>query len=126
VPKLIEDGRYAYPWLGVSGTDLSLEMVEEMDLPVQRGAIVLEVTPDSPADRAGLRGSSGTVERLGRTLQTGGDVIIAIDDQKVELFEDLLVYILRSTEVGQRVELTIIRDGRERVIAVNLGERPGR
>ncbi len=126
VPKLIEDGRYAYPWLGVSGTDLSLDIVEEMNLPVQRGAIVFEVTPDSPADKAGLRGSSGTVERLGSTLQVGGDVIIAIDDQKVELFEDLLVYILRYTEVGQRVELTIIRDGRERVIAVSLGERPGR
>jgi 2-alkenal reductase len=126
VPKLIEDGHYAYPWLGISGTDLSLELVEEMNLPVQRGAIVFEVTPDSPADQAGLRGSSGSVEKLGRELQIGGDVIIAIDDQKVELFEDLLVYILRYTEVGQRVELTIIRDGREQVIMVKLAERPSR
>jgi 2-alkenal reductase len=126
VPKLIEEGRYVYPWLGISGTDLSLEMVEEMDLPVERGAIVLEVTPDSPADEAGLRGSSGTADRLGRELQIGGDVIIAIDDEKVELFEDLLVYILRYTEVGQRVRLTIIRDGQEQVITATLAERPGR
>jgi S1-C subfamily serine protease len=125
VPKLIEDGRYVYPWLGISGTDLSLEIVEEMKLPVERGAIVLEVTPDSPADQAGLRGSSGTVDLLGSELQIGGDVITAIDDQKVELFEDLLVYILRNTEVGQRVRLTIIRDGREQVITVTLAERPG-
>jgi S1-C subfamily serine protease len=53
-------------------------------------------------------------------------VIIAIDDQKVELFEDLLVYILRHTEVGQRVELTIVRDGREQVITVKLAKRPSR
>lgn len=126
VPRLIEDGYYPYPWLGISGTDLSLEVVEEMNLPIQRGAIVHEVTPDSPADEAGLRGSDTAIETLGRELPIGGDVIIAIDDQKVEQFEDILVYILRQTEVGQQVDLTIIRDGRERVISARLGERPSR
>ena len=126
VPRLIQDGHYAYPWIGISGTDLFLEIVEEMNLPVQRGAIVQEVTPNSPADKAGLRGGNATVEKLGRNLSIGGDVIIAIDDQKVEQFEDLLVYILRYTEVGQRVRLTIIRDGHEQVITVRLGERPSR
>jgi len=125
VPKLIKDGRYAYPWLGISGTDLSLDIVEEMDLPVQRGAIVLEVTPDSPADHAGLQGSNKTVKKKGRELRVGGDVIIAIDGQKVQQFEDILVYILRHTEVGQEVKLTIIRNGREQSIGVRLGERPG-
>jgi 2-alkenal reductase len=125
VPRLITDGRYAYPWLGISGTDLSLDMVEAMDLPVQRGAIVLEVTQGSPADDAGLRGSSGTVRKTGRELRVGGDVVIAIDGQQVQQFEDILVYILRHTEVGQEVEVTIIRDGREQSAQVKLGERPG-
>ncbi len=125
VPRLITDGRYVYPWLGVSGSDVSIEIIEEMDLPVQHGAIIQEVTPASPADKAGLLGSTQSVERLGKEIQFGGDVIIAIDDVKVECFEDLLVYILRNTEVGQRVTLTIIRDGREQVIAAVLAERPG-
>jgi S1-C subfamily serine protease len=126
VPKLITDGRYAYSWLGISGTDLSLDIVEEMDLPVQRGALVQEVTPDGPADDAGLRGSSQVVQKKGSELRVGGDVIIAIDEQKVEQFEDILVYILRYTEVGQDVKLTVVRDGREQTITVKLGERPGR
>ena len=126
VPKLIADGRYAYPWLGISGTDLSLDLVEAMNLPVKRGAIVLSVTPDSPADKAGLRGSSKTVEKSGLELQVGGDVIIAIDGKPVQQFEDILVYILRDTEVGQEVTLTIIRDGREQSAKVKLGERPAR
>jgi S1-C subfamily serine protease len=126
VPKLITDGHYAYPWLGISGTDLSLDLVEAMKLPVQRGAIVLSVTPDSPADRAGLRGSTETVEKSGVQLQIGGDVITAINGKPVQQFEDLLVYILRDTEVGQEVTLTIIRDGREQSIKVKLGERPNR
>jgi len=124
IPRLIEEGRYPYPWLGISGTDLSIEIVEEMDLPVQSGAIVTGVTPNSPADRAGIRGSDENVERLGREFPVGGDVIVAIDDQEVRQFEDLLVYILRSTEVGQKVTLSIIREGQERTITVQLGERP--
>ena len=58
VPTLIADGRYAYPWLGISGSDLSLDLVEAMDLPVTRGAIVMSVTPDSPADREYIRSRS--------------------------------------------------------------------
>jgi serine protease Do len=57
-------------------------------------------------------------------LSVGGDVIVAIDDQEVRQFEDLLVYILRSTEVGQQVTLSIIREGQQRTITVRLGERP--
>jgi S1-C subfamily serine protease len=125
VPKLIAVGRYAYPWLGISGSDLSIEIVEEMGLPVERGAIVHEITPDSPAEKVGLRGSTGSVERLGRETPIGGDVIIAIDDREVAQFEDLLVYLLRHTEVGQEVQLTIIRGGHEQVVSVELAERPG-
>ena len=124
VPRLIKDGRYAYPWLGITGTDLSLDLIEAMDLPVDRGAIVIAITPDSPADRAGLRGSNETVKITGRELRVGGDVIVAIGDQTVERFEDILVYILRYAEVGQDVRLRIIRDGRERLVTVKLDERP--
>ena len=124
VPRLIEDGRYAYPWLGITGTDLSLDVVEAMDLPVDRGAIVIAITPDSPADDAGLRGSNESVKITGGEITIGGDVIVAIDEQRVNQFEDILVYILRYAKVGQKVELRIIRDGRERLVEVKLGERP--
>ena len=125
VPSLIKEGHFPYPWLGISGTDLSLDYVQEMKLPVQRGAIVLSVIFGSPADKAGLRGSSTTVKKAGRELDIGGDVIIAIDSEPVDEFEDVLVYILRRTEVGQEVKLTIIRDGREQTVRVQLAERPG-
>jgi S1-C subfamily serine protease len=124
VPKLIADGQYDYPWFGISGTDVSLDIVEEMDLPVQHGALVLQVTPEGPAARAGLRGSDTTVERKGQGLEIGGDVIIGIDGHKVQQFEDILVYILRYAEVGQEVKLTIIRGGREQSVKLTLGERP--
>jgi S1-C subfamily serine protease len=101
-----------------------LDLVEAMDLPVERGAIVMIVTPGSPADKAGLRGSTETVERSGLTLRVGGDVVIAIDGQPVRQFDDILVYVISRAEVGQQVTLTIIRDGREQAVKVTLGERP--
>lgn len=124
VPKLIADGKYTYPWLGISGTDLSLDYVEAMKLPVTQGALVLRVVPGGPAEKAGLKGSSETVHKAGRDLSIGGDVIIGIDGEPVRQFEDMLVYILRHTEVGQQVRLTIIRDGREQVVSVKLAARP--
>lgn len=123
-PRLIADGRYIYPWLGISGTDLSLDYVEAMKLPVSQGAIVLSVVPGSPADRAGLKGSDETVSKTGIDLAIGGDVITAIDGEPVHQFEDVLVYVLRRTEVGQQVRLTIVRDGREQVVSVTLAARP--
>jgi 2-alkenal reductase len=123
---LIKNGHYAYPWLGISGTDLSLDLIEAMSLPVRRGAIVAEVTPDSPAAKAGLRGNDQTVDKSGRKIQVGGDVITAIDAQTVERFDDILVYILRHAEVGQTVTLTVVRGGRQQTVQVKLAERPGK
>jgi len=127
VPVLIEEGRYAYPWLGISGpTKLTPEMVKALGLPSSRGAYVNSITPDGPADRAGVR--SGTEETGlfldGKPLKAGGDLIIAIDGHPVRKFDDLIVYLVRETRPGEEVELTLIRDGQEMQLTVKLGERP--
>ncbi len=125
VPVLIAEGRYAYAWLGIMGRDLDRETALAMDLsPEQHGALVIEVTADSPAARAGLRGSDETVTIDGAEAQIGGDVIVAIDNQPVMGMDDLIVYLVKKTRPGQKVTLTVLRDGRERQIEVRLGERP--
>jgi len=73
-----------------------------------------------------VRGSNDTLEKSGSELRIGGDVITAIDGQRVGQFDDILVYILRRTKVGQQVTLSIIRSGREQTVQVKLGERPGK
>ncbi len=125
VPVLIESGHYTYPWLGISGTSLDADLADAMGLdPNQHGALVIEVVPNGPADEAGLRGSSKTVVIDGEQRKIGGDVIIAIEEQPVKDFADLVAYLVNHTEVGQRVTLTIVRDGREQEVTVTLGERP--
>jgi S1-C subfamily serine protease len=125
VPALIEKGEYAHPWIGFSGMDVLPEIAAEMNLPEARGALVESVLPGSPAEKAGLRGGSRNVqfEDIGRPVAIGGDVIIRIDDQEVRRFDDVLSYLTRR-EVGQKVDLTIIRDGETKTVTVTLGRRP--
>jgi S1-C subfamily serine protease len=126
VPALIETGSYTYPWLGISGTSLAPGLAEAMGLDAhQRGALIQQVVPGGPAEDAGLRGSSRAVEIEGMEARVGGDVIVALDGRPVKEFEDLVAYLVRSTQVGQEVELTVLRDGRELDVIVTLGARPG-
>jgi serine protease Do len=125
VPALIEKGHYTHSWLGVSGTTMNPDLAQAMALEAdQHGSLVVEVIPGGPADEAGLRGSDRTITVDGEELRIGGDVIVAIDGQPVESFDDLTTYLIRSTEVGQEIVLTVLRDGEERQVKVTLGERP--
>ena len=125
VPVLIEEGEYHYAWLGITGQDLTPTIVEAMDLPAgTRGALVIAVGQGGPADKAGLRGSTETVESKGRPLEIGGDIILAIDGTPVKDMDDVIVYLVKNTRPGQKVELSILRDGQEQKLTVELGERP--
>jgi len=125
VPALIETGSYEHPWLGISGTTLSSDLAQAMDLDAdQRGVLVAEVIAGSPAGEAGLQGSDRVVDIDGIEANVGGDVIVAIDGQPVNEFDDLVTYLARNTDVGQTVALTILRDGREQSVDVTLAARP--
>ncbi len=123
VPVLIEEGQYDYPYIGISSlSELSLREIEALGLERFTGAYIIEVVPDSPADKAGLRGGSRQTDIEG--LKAGGDLIIAIDDQPVQRFDDLLRYLLNNKSPGDEVTLTILRDGKEMTIKLTLGKRP--
>jgi serine protease Do len=125
VPILINEGAVEYSWLGITGTTLTADLAEAMDLGRdQRGALVIEVTSNSPAGRAGLRGNGRQVDLDGEQADVGGDVIIAIEGQSVEDSDDLVSYLVGSTNVGDEVTLTILRDGSEQTVEVTLAARP--
>jgi len=126
VPDLIEKGTYEYPYLGItSETYFALtELAEPLNLPVDRGVLISEVQPGSAAAAAGLRGGDREATVKGRSVVVGGDIITAIDGERVRIFEDLVAYLVSSTEVGQDVTLTIIRDGEQMEVLVTLGQRP--
>jgi serine protease Do len=125
VPVLIKDGKYVHAWLGISGTTLDPDLATAMALQAdQRGALVEDILPNSPAEKAGLRGSSQQVTIFGQTTNVGGDVITAIDGQPIVQMDDLIAYLASNTTVGQKVTLTILRDGKQQTVDVTLAARP--
>ena len=126
VPRLISEGTYRYPYLGITADNrfTLAQLAHELDLPVTQGVLISAVEPGGPADRAGIRGGTRSARVLGTTVQVGGDIIIAIDGHPIQDFNSLLAYLVRETEVGQVVTLTILRDGKQMEVSVRLGERP--
>jgi len=125
VPALIETGHYEHPWLGISGVSLSPELAKAMGLePNQRGALIVDVVPNSPADKAGLRGSDRQVTIDGEQARVGGDVIVGIDGHPVKKFDDVVTYLARATDIGQTITLSLLREGKEEEVKVTLGARP--
>ncbi|HUS85184.1 MAG TPA: PDZ domain-containing protein, partial [Anaerolineales bacterium] len=125
-PAIIRDGHYDYPYLGISSLNeqlWNLKAIETLGFGTNVfGAYITEVVAGGPADAAGLRGGSTETSIPG--LYAGGDLLIAIDGQIIRQFDDMLSYLFSHTEVGQDVELTVIRDNKEISITLTIGARP--
>ena len=123
VPVLISDGKYEYPYLGItSSSDLSLSEIEALGLGTYTGAYVIEVTEGGPSDLAGIR-AGDTPTRVNR-LNAGGDLITAFDGKPVTTFDELLSYLITTKSPGDTVVLTVLRNGESVDITVTLGARP--
>jgi S1-C subfamily serine protease len=126
VPSLIATGKFEYPYLGISTLDvfdqMSLDEITRLGLTQFTGAYVTTITPGSPAETAGVIPS--TYDPNSTTLDPGGDLIIAIDDQPVFRFDDLIGYLYSQKSPGDKVVLTVLR-GTEKVnLTLTLGKRP--
>lgn len=110
IPDLIEYGYHDSPYVGIQvRSELSLFVQEELDLPQSTGVYIIEVTPDSPADEAGLM---------------NGDLIISIDGKQVNDFAEFMGYLLTYKKPGDSVEIVAIREDQEIDFELVLNERP--
>lgn len=120
VPDLIAHGYHDLPYVGIHVlSELSLFVQEELDLPQSTGVYIREVTPGSPADKAGLVGADS-----GEFLPKGGDLIIAIDDQPVHDFADFMGYLLTYKKPGDQVTILVIREAETLEFELTLEKRP--
>jgi len=124
VPQLIATGHYEHPWIGILAYAITPRLAQALDLPVDRGLLVAQVYRNSPAQRAGLRGGTSQVRVGNYRVLTGGDIITAINGVPVDSMDSLTVYLESKTQVGDTVELSVIRDGQTMTIQVELEARP--
>jgi len=121
VPDLIDFGSHDSPYVGIQVlNEISLFVQEELELPRSTGVYVLEVSPNSPADDAGLIGGADD----GEIVPKGGDMIIAIDDQPVNNFADFMGYLLTYKNPGDEVILEVIRNNDVITVPLMLEKRP--
>ncbi len=124
VPTLIRDGEYKHPWIGISGTDIDLEMAHVIGLENTLGFLIITVVEKSPASDAGLIGSNKTIKVEGREYSIGGDVIVSVDGIDVRKIDDILIHLQREKAVGDEMVLEVLRDSRTTNVTIVLQERP--
>jgi len=126
IPVLMEKGSYVHPWLGFTAKDLSPEIAESLGLARNyKGAAVVSVVDNSPADKAGIRGEI-IREDFGSGAQVvrSGDIVTNIDGQLVKSMDDVISHLEENKKVGDKVILTINREGKNVNVTVSLEERP--
>lgn len=106
LPQLKETGHVTRGWLGVTIQHVSEDLADSFGLPDTTGALISSVAKDSPADRAGLK---------------RGDVILRLNNQKIESMNDL-PRLVAEISVGEKAQVTIFRQGEEKVFAVEIGK----
>src|SRR5271166_3430765 len=114
-------GRVRRPALGVRTIPISADLADEMGLPVDYGLLILQVTPGGAADQAGLHGGTERAYLGNIPIMLGGDLIVAIDDQKVENEQDLSE-MMNNHRAGDTVKVTIYRGKKKMDVNVALGE----
>lgn len=121
--QLITHGRYAKPWLGISGLGLSDDLADLLKLKVKRGVLVAEVVLGSPAFKGGIQGGQTEFIFGNLCLPVGGDVIISINDKEVSNMVELVKEINRHA-VGDSVQIKIMRNNQPVTLEVVLEEIP--
>ncbi|MCK4801827.1 MAG: PDZ domain-containing protein, partial [Anaerolineales bacterium] len=120
IPDLIQFGKHDSPYVGIQVLhEVSLFLQEELDLSQSAGVYVLEVTPGSPADMAGLIGAE-----IGEVIPKGGDLIVGIDDQRVDNFADFMGYLLTYKKPGDQVTIMVLRETETLEFELTLDKRP--
>ena len=123
IPQLIQTGKFAYPYLGISTQDnLPLDVINTLGLKNTTGAYVMTVVSNGPADKAGLR--AGTTATSIPNLSSGGDLIVGVDGKPVLVFDDLMRYLILHKSPGDTVTLTVLRGDQKVDVKLTLGARP--
>lgn len=108
IQELVNKGYVVRPWLGVGLRTVDERLALRYDLTVDKGVLITQVTPDSPASAAGL---------------LAGDIIVSVDGEEIITVVEL-IRILHTSEIGQRIEITFWREDTRNTTAAVLAESP--
>lgn len=106
--RLVKTGKVSRGYIGINLEELTPQLARQFEVPGGYGALVSQVSPDSPAEKAGLK---------------QGDVIQSFNGQKVDTVNNLK-FLVADTNPDSQVTLGVVREGKPITIKMTLGERP--
>jgi S1-C subfamily serine protease len=118
---LLTLGRVRRPALGVRTIPIDPEIADQMGLAADYGLLIVQAVPGGSADRAGLRGGTERAYLGNTPIMIGGDLIVAIDGEKIES-QQMLAQIMNKHRAGDTVKVTIFRGKKKLEVSVVLGE----
>ena len=122
IPQLKESGKVQRAYLGITGATIDSSL-SKLNLKADHGVLVQEVTPGGPAAKAGIRGGDTQATIDGNDVVLGGDVITKIDGRAVRTMDDVVAAV-NAKKPGQKVAVSVLRDGQPKTITVDLAQRP--
>jgi S1-C subfamily serine protease len=121
LPELRQGDEVKRAYLGVTMSDVDEDVAKDLNLPVDRGALIQQTAENGPADDAGLRGSSGS--DTSGNITGGGDLLVKVDGEEVENGDDVAAAI-EDNQPGDTVEVEYYRGDDRETASVELSERP--
>jgi len=124
--QLIEKGKAVYSYMGISGTDVTLSAIQKLGLPANtRGVLITETVNGGPAAQAGLHSVAVSDQTGNISPDSSFDVVTAVGGNPIKGMNDLIAYLARKTQPGDKVTLTILRDGKQTInVDVTVTARP--
>lgn len=119
VPDLIEMGHPYRPLLGFSGSEITPSLAQLLGIPLQKGFLIEEVIPNSPAAEAGLRAGGRIVVVSQKPFVLGGDIIVGVNGQVFTVPSQIAQALLHS-HPGQTLQLKVFRQGQTIEVLVPL------
>jgi S1-C subfamily serine protease len=123
---LLTTGYVRHPWLGIGSTvkiDDFPGLASALRLSTDRGLMIVDIYQNSPASKAGLRGSTDEVRMGRRILPIGGDIILEFQGRQINSVQELANEIDRY-KAGEKVTLTILRNNKKMDVPITLAEAP--
>jgi len=124
IPQLITTGSYEHAYMGVSLQTAGPAIAEANDLARPRGLIVVDTVSGGPSE--GRLSESQAQIVSGQRVPVGGDILLRLGNTELHTFEDLASYLALQTRPGDTVQVTLLRNGSERTVDIELGSRPER
>ena len=123
VSQLESGGEVHRAYLGITGGDITPDIAQALNLPVDQGVLVEQVLGGGPADDAGIRGATGQATIAGQTVPIGGDIITKVDGRQISGMNDVISAV-NDRKPGDDLALTVWSNGQQKDVTVKLGDRP--